>query len=1173
MFVAVAAIALLATEAAVQARLVVQLGHSAPVHAVAYSPDGRLAATASADATAKIWAAATGHELRTLSGHTDDIDAIAFSPDGRFIATGSRDKTAKLWDAATGAEIRTFPHGNGWILAVAFSPDGRLVLTGGWDSTVTFWNVATGEPVRTLSGLDKGVNSIAMTADGRKVVTGSSDHTARLWDASSGTALRTLSGHTNTVSAVAFSSDSGLVATASWDRTIQLWDAESGTLVRTLAHHDAEVTSVAFSPDGRRLLSGSRDLTAVLWDAESGKALGAATGHTDWVSSVAFSPDGRWLLTGSHDRTTRQWDSRAEVAPLKLEGRSSGLWTAAYSPDGRLLATAGRHGVVTLWDTATGQPARSLTGHEHWVMSVAFAPDGKSIATASWDQTVKLWSVHTGTLLRTLTGHSAAVTSVVFSRDGRLLATCASDKSAKVWEVATGTEVRAFAPGERPVDSIAFSPDGRHVITGWNAAAQVWDLTAPQPVKIIGPHTIDFDMRVVAFSPDGRVVLTASGDGTVKLWNAWSGAALRTLAGHADQIRSAVFSPDGRFILTGSSDRTAKLWNAVTGAEIRTFAGHTGAVNAAVFSGNGKFAVTAGDDGTARLWDRDSGEPLSTLVAFSGDTWAVVDRDGRFDASNGGDVDGLHWAAGGEVIALHQLKSRYYDPFLLAKLLGANRNELREVTALDRIALGPEVRVTMPREGSTKIAIALRNRGGGIGNVRVLVNRKELTDDVCRTQKGSSKASVECTVDLAAAHLLRGHENTIEVIAWNTDQTVSSRGVAVHRLAPDGNQRRPELYAIVVGISEYASPSLRLRYAAKDANDMAKAIELGARGLFGAERVHLTRLVTGDPLIKPPTKDNLRDAFTSAERARPEDVLVIYFAGHGTAIANDYVYPTRDATTVVLNDSASRERDAVTGSELAEWIRKIPALKQVMILDTCAAGAAAAHLQPGERSERSSIVRALERLSSRTGFHVLMGSASDAVSYESDGLGQGLLTYTLLQGMKGAALRDGEFVDVSKLFQHAADHVPLLAKEKKRVQRPQIASPRGLTFDIGRVPPAEREHIPLAVRKPTVLRPLLLNAGGGSDDLALTVVLKNALREHSYAKGDIEFVDEDEYPGGLRPEGTYKLDGSRATVRLVLKKDGTPATSVEVEGTATDVQSLAETLVTAIRDSVLKGSR
>jgi WD40 repeat protein len=1068
-YIAAAALVLLgATTAASDhpsARLIAQLGHSAPIHATAYAPDGRFVATAGADATAVLWEAATGDELRTFAGHTAAIDALAFSPDGRFLATGSRDKTAKLWDVASGRELRTFPHGNGGIVAVAFSRDGTHVLTGGWDSSVTIWETATGEPVRTLTGFDKGISSIAVSPDGRLIATGSSDRTARLFDAASGALVRTLSGHTDTVSAVAFSPDSGLLATASWDHTVRLWSAADGRPLRTLAHHAAEVTSVGFSPDGRSVLSGSRDLTAILWNVESGKVRGIATGHTDWVSSVAFSPDGRWLLSASHDRTARRWDSRAEVQPLVYAGRSSAVAAIAYAPDGRSFATGGHDGVTTIWDASTGQPSRLLTGHEHWVTSLAYAPDGATLATASRDLTVRLWSTRTGVLLGTLRQHDAPVTSVVFSPDGRLLASRALDKSAIVWDAASMRPLHTFAPQKKPVDSLAFSPDGRSLLTGWNAAAQVWDVSTWESSKVIGPHTFDFDMNAVAFSPDGRLVLTASGDGTAKLWNAKSGAALRTLDPHAGAIHCALFSPDGRFILTGSSDGTVKVWDAVTGAETRAFRGHSGAVHAAAFSPDGRFALTAGADGTVRLAETDAGRSLATLVSFGAEGWAVVDADGRFDASNGGEVAGLHWVAGDEVIALHQLRSRYYDPFLLAKVVGTLNEPRKDVIAFDRVALGPEVSVARPSAESMRIAISLRNRGGGIGNVRVLVNRKELVDDACGTRRGATAESKQCVVDVADAPLLPGQENTIEVVAWNIDETVASRGVVVIRTPPAAQEHEPELYAIFVGISEYASPSLRLNYAAHDAEVMASAVELGARRLFGTQRVHVTRLITADTGARAPTRKNIESAFAAARRAAPEDVLLVYLSGHGTAIADDYVYPTRDATTLALNDSASRARDAVTGRDLAEWIRQIPALKQVMILDTCAAGAVAGRL---ERSERSSLARALERLSSRTGFHVLTGSAADAFSYESHGLGHGLLTYALLHGMKGAALREREYIDIMSLFQYAADEVPRLGSKADPVQHPQIYAPRGLSFDIGRLGIEERARIALREARPVV---------------------------------------------------------------------------------------------------------
>ena len=96
---------------------------------MAFSPDGRLLATASRDDTARLWDPATGEHLRTLTGHTDGVWGVAFSPDGRLLATASNDSTARLWDPATGEHLRTLTGHTDGVRGVAFSPDGHLLAT------------------------------------------------------------------------------------------------------------------------------------------------------------------------------------------------------------------------------------------------------------------------------------------------------------------------------------------------------------------------------------------------------------------------------------------------------------------------------------------------------------------------------------------------------------------------------------------------------------------------------------------------------------------------------------------------------------------------------------------------------------------------------------------------------------------------------------------------------------------------------------------------------------------------------------------------------------------------------------------------------------------------------------------------------------------------------------
>ena len=111
------------------------------------------------------------------------------------------------------------------------------------------------------------------------------------------------------------------------------------------------------------------------------------------------------------------------------------------------------------------------------------------------------------------------------------------------------------------------------------------------------------DVQSAAFSPDGTRIVTASRDGTARIWDAITGAEIRVLRGHEYAARSAAFSPESTRIVTASWDNTARIWDAVSGSEIRVLRGHEDCVESAAFSPDGTRIVTASWDKTARIWD------------------------------------------------------------------------------------------------------------------------------------------------------------------------------------------------------------------------------------------------------------------------------------------------------------------------------------------------------------------------------------------------------------------------------------------------------------------------------------------------------------------------------------------------------------------------------------------
>lgn len=286
-------------------------GHKGWISALAFAPDGKTLATASADKTVKFWDPQTGAELKALESHKDIITAFAFMSDGSQFATASFDGTAKVWSTATHRPLLTLQGHRGAVLAVAFDPNGGFIATGGMDGTLRIWDLNTGKEAESPPAHKSWVNGLAYSNDGNSLATVSSDNEVwlRNYDGASRKVIRPKLAE---VRSVAFSPDGKLLAAGTRYGITRVWNTKDGTEVASLkGKHTGDVWSVAFAPDGKTLAVGDGDWNkpsdVVLWDTTNWKER-TRLKHTNEVLCIAFHPKKAIIAAGAWDKTVKIWD-------------------------------------------------------------------------------------------------------------------------------------------------------------------------------------------------------------------------------------------------------------------------------------------------------------------------------------------------------------------------------------------------------------------------------------------------------------------------------------------------------------------------------------------------------------------------------------------------------------------------------------------------------------------------------------------------------------------------------------------------------------------------------------------------------------------------------------------------------------------------------------------------
>lgn len=1154
-----------------------------------------------------VFAIAQTPQLVIQRGHTAPVTDAVISNKHELVITTSYDKTVKIWQKETARELRSY---SGLMqgfspIQLALSFDENTLLVSSTGGSISEINLLTNE-VQTISApLEKGIIKLQAHPNENQIVIGYEDGTLILFDYKNKTILQSWVVGASEITKIEFTEKGRFLFAQSKKGAFLVFDLKKK---KNIGNFEQNIAAFSISPDNQQLLTIAQDSVISIFkikniSLKAAKKINTLCRHAFWTAP------NKVLLVNEKFQLEQLNLTTFETAPvslslprfycLKIENNqlfynqgpdlkianmadfqikktysgfvgdvyTSNINAVLFEKNGRNIIAGGGEKALQFWGETNYQTIP--VGYE--IKKIQLSADGKKLLCSGNGKEFHLIDVEKRAIIQTYKGHSKDLMEVDFLGNDRVVSV-SKDKTVKVWSMDSATVIHDLKAHDAYIYSVAthenkiVSGDSKGLIIAWNA------VTGDTIYTILNDKSTVYDL---AFSADGNAVIATFDNG--EIWN-WANPNEITKQGNSSEMVTPIFKmlkndvvllQKNKTLTDGAISIRSDFLKNKKGISQGFFIANENGINDFQWSDDQEFLVSADGDNALRLYHFKTNKLLATCYTLGNGNWAMVTPDGLFDASADG-MNWLHYAHFNEALPLHQLKERYYEPDLLQKILGYNDEPLRNPAAFGSVELFPKATWTL--SNNFIIDLQLLERNGGIGQVSVFINQKEILTDA----NPERLTNLEINLNSYRKYLLNDTTNQISIQVYNEKgwlhsglltknyaNQVNARGTNTAANEPIrlGKRHEPMFYALIIGTSDYRGEALDLSFADKDAADIANALELASRSLFGKANTKVQLLNTTKDKNEQPSKENIKAAFEKiAKEAKAEDVFVLYLSGHGVNYGSpnsQFYYLTQAIASEELADDNIRTNYTISSEEFTAYLKEIAAQKQIMMLDACSSGSLVDDMLSQSRSLSSSQKRALDRMKDRAGVFILAGSAANKVSYEASQFGQGLLTYSLLSGIRGGALRENEFVDVMQLFQYAADKVPELAAVVGGVQRPVVAAPTSTSsFDIGQVTDSVRYQIPLAEVKPLFIKSNFQHETDYEDIIDLSDAMDEVFKTISNdSDASILFLNVKKYPKAYSIKGRYSTDSEgQLILKAKLLKDKQSIGDFEVSGaTETDL--------------------
>jgi WD40 repeat protein len=975
-------------------------------------------------------------------GHAGKVHNLIFTPDGSRVISISEDKTIRIWNAGTGELVKKFEMmiGDGFegmLYASALSPNGKLLAVAGYQ------------------------------------VSSEKENYIAIIDIDKGQQIATAIGHSDVIYSLSFNGSGKYLASGSADGTVKVWKLENSPVVQAVADLPIgmAVSSLSFNPRSQDLAVAGEGRDVLLFPlggldkGETKFVPKPLKKHKGQLNKLAYSPDGAYLASSSFANELIVWNSTGGIVK-EFDKIRVPINALAFSFDGKILAALDVEGKGASYSMPAGTKLVDFTAHDNAVFSAAFSPAATGnyvVASAGGSNNeIYLWNPISGMVIRKIKGKGSPIYHLAFGEDmelfiSRQFSDIGRPKFTSSFNfnylTVNRNPSRPPSPRDNPKDVI-------------QTAVNV--ISLPKGKTITTDAGMDGRILEYVVLQDGNVVVAS--DYSLKLYDK-NGALLKEFVGHSGSIRTAAVSADGQYLASGSEDQSIILWK-------MSESGYAYSMRT-IFDTKewGDYFSSLPVDSLTRepskkAWEdvirfmkannqqravkeveaeyRKLGEiliPFTTLFLAEDNEWVCWTPRGYFSCSSaGGQYFGWHVNRGINQLAEFYNADQYFEILYRPKELtrsivqGKRIEEILRESGERIFDLGKLKRPSaaifnayalmdkesdlhynngkfMTQAKSLPLQIEVYDGGGGIKELNLYQNEKLILRDTLFSTKGEGDKVIRTyTVNMT------NEENEFTVKVVNLYKVESKPDKFVINYTGEAIATT-SLYVLAVGINQYRNSSYNLNYAQSDAASFTEKILENTKGIF--KSVHKREIYDTDA-----TRENILLGFRSMiASAKPEDVFVFYYAGHGTLNEekdNEYYLVPTDVTKL-YGDAAQLEAKGISASELRDHFAQIKAQKQLVLMDACHSGGA---LKSMNVRAAASDERAIVQLARSSGVAWLASSGTKQFATEFEQLKHGVFTYSLLEALDGKAdaNKDGK-ITVNEIKLYMEDRVPELTQE------------------------------------------------------------------------------------------------------------------------------------------------